>query len=119
MCNKSITIFIGRQQLNEQDIRNNYYQVQLDPAVYNTSEPVQNTPDPVYNTLDHDIQPDPPHYSVISTAYNTTPQYSTIDTVPTSQYSTIDDSAVDSTVVVKDGHKVTVTVKGEGSTDDH
>ena len=75
--------------------------------------------------------------------YNTTPhnkvQYTTIDTVPTPQYSTVDDtvqystvdSAVDtgpkpqystpvySTVVVKDGHKVTVTVGGEGSTADH
>ena len=138
---------VGRQELSEHDIRNNYYQVQLEP-VHNTPEPVHHTPDPVYSSLDHDIQPNPPHYNVISTAYNTTPQYSTIndkvqyttiDTVPTPQYSTVDDtvqystvdSAVDigpkprystpvySTVVVKDGRKVTVTVGGEGSTGDH
>ena len=80
------------------DDGNNYHQVQLD-SVYNTAEPAYFTVDPVYNTLDHDIQPNPPHYNVISTAYNTTPQYSTIDdavnTVTTSQHSIIADSAVD------------------------
>ena len=100
------------------------------------------------------MQSDSPHYNVISTAYNTTPQYSTTDdsavNVSTPQYSTIDDSVVDSTindsaidspqystiddthvsavdtaptplystVVVKDGRKVTVTVGGEGSAGD-
>ena len=89
-----ITIHIEVPENND----NNYYQVRLDP-VYNTPEPVYFTLDPIYNTLDHDIQPNPPHYNVISTAYNTAPQYSTTDdavnTVTTSQHSTITDSVVD------------------------
>ena len=79
---------------------NNYYQVQLAPAVYDASEPVYITPDPIYNTLYHNnIQTNSPHYDVTSTAYNTTPQYSTTDSavdysVPIQLYSTIDNSTV-------------------------
>ena len=129
---------IGGQVSSEKCIRSDYYEVQLD-TLYNT-EPVYFTLDPTYTILDHDVQSDSPHYNVISTAYNTTPQYSTTDdsvvdstindsAIDSPQYSTIDDthvSAVDtaptplySTVVVKDGRKVTVTVGGEGSAGDH
>ena len=79
---------------------NNYYQVQLAPAVYDASEPVYITPDPIYNTLDHNnIQTNSPHYDITSTAYNTTPQYSTTGSVvdysvPIQLYSTIDNSTV-------------------------
>ena len=73
-------MYIGGQSTTK---RNDYHQVDIDP--------IYSTPEPVYSRLDHNMQPDPDHYNVTSTVYETTPQYSTVD------------DAICNNVVVKDG----------------